>query len=444
MTDNDDIPLLHQAILRQCTEATLFLLDQKVDINAKSSVDNMTALQLAIKRHLPLVVENLCRRGADMSVLDPDGKSPLWNALDSGQEEIASILVNSKCDTTQWSAGPEGCQQTLLHRAIDENNDAVAVFLIKSGCDINSPRRPGLNGETPEEAKDKMTPLHLACTWGQEKIATCLLEHGCLINSQDSEGNTPLHLAILNQHSSLIELLLKQLNIDLKIKNSAGQSPFAAALMRKNNQATSLILRKEPLAAEQADNQGKNFLHLAVLDGDIETVLSLISVNVNVNSRVKDSMGKTPLHLAVESGFEMIVRNLLLAGSNINDLTKNKKTSLHLIAECNHQNLVQIAGILIENGIDCNALDSGLNNALHLAVQSANLSVVKVLLSNTNIDVYAINSRGMSPLHYLGIYGKENASAILDLFKEFVPDFNLDQKDSKGNTGKVSFNSVKK
>ena len=416
----------------------MFLLDQKVDINAKSCVDNLTALQLAVKRHLPLVVENLCKRGADMSVLDSEGNSPLWNALDSGQEDIASILVNSKCDTTQWCAGPEGCQQTLLHRSIDENNDAVAVFLIKSGCDINSPRRPGPNGETPDEAKDKMTPLHLACTWGQEKIASCLLEHGCQVNVQDFEGNTPLHLAILNQHPALIEILLRQPNIDLKIKNLAGQSPFAAALMRKNNQATSLILRKEPRAAEQTDNKGRNFLHLAVMDGDIETVLSLISVNVNFNSRVQDSLGKTALHLAVESGFEMIVRNLLLAGANINDLTNNKKTALHLIAECNHLYLLQITNILIENGVNFNALDNGLNNALHIAVQNANLPVAKVLLSNTDIDVYAINSKGMNPLHLLGVYGKDNSSAILDLFKEYVPDFSLDQKDSKGNTGLFS------
>ena len=77
------------------------------------------------------MVENLCKRGADMAVLDADGNSPLWAALDTGQEDIASILVMHKCDTTQWCMGPENCQQTLLHRAIDENNDAVAVFLIK-------------------------------------------------------------------------------------------------------------------------------------------------------------------------------------------------------------------------------------------------------------------------------------------------------------------------
>lgn len=153
------------------------------------SRDNLSALQLAVKRHLPLVVENLCKKGADMSILDSEGNSPLWNALDTGQEDIASILVANGCDTTQWCTGPGNCQQTLLHRAIDENNESVAVFLIKSQCDINSPRRPGSNGETPEEALDAMTPLHLACTWGQEKVVIALLEHKCDLNKKVFYGN---------------------------------------------------------------------------------------------------------------------------------------------------------------------------------------------------------------------------------------------------------------
>ncbi len=184
INDSEEIPLLHQAILRQCTDAALFLLDQNVDLNIRSTEDNLNALQLAVRRHLPLVVEHLCRHGANMSELDPEGNSPLWTALDTGQEEIATILVNNSCDSTQWSRGPEGCQQTLLHRAIDENNDAVAIFLIKSGCDVNSCRRPGLDGEMPEEAQDGSTPIHLASAWGLEKIVTALVDHNCELNAQ--------------------------------------------------------------------------------------------------------------------------------------------------------------------------------------------------------------------------------------------------------------------
>jgi hypothetical protein len=45
-------------------------------------------------------------------------------------------------------------------------------------------------------------------------------------------------------------------------------------------------------------------------------------------------------------------------------LTNNKKTALHLIAECNHSAVVSICMILIENGIDFNALDSFSNNGI--------------------------------------------------------------------------------
>jgi len=31
----------------------------------------------------------------------------------------------------RWSNGPDNCRQTLLHRAIDENNESVACFLIR-------------------------------------------------------------------------------------------------------------------------------------------------------------------------------------------------------------------------------------------------------------------------------------------------------------------------
>lgn len=74
--------------------------------------------------------------------------------------------------------------------------------------------------------------------------------------------------------------------------------------------------------------------------------------------------------------------------------------------------------------------------ALHIAVQHGNLPVVQILLPNSNIDVYALNAKGMNPLHMLACYGKDNSSAILECFKESIPDFSLDQKDLKGNSGK--------
>lgn len=55
--------------------------------------DGVSPLHLSIDHHLPKVVDSLCRRGVDMSVPNHQGHCPLWAALSSGQEDIASILV---------------------------------------------------------------------------------------------------------------------------------------------------------------------------------------------------------------------------------------------------------------------------------------------------------------------------------------------------------------
>lgn len=59
------------------------------------------------------------------------------------------------------------------------------------------------------------------------------------------------------------------------------------------------------------DNRGQNFLHLAVLNQDVESVIFLLSVAVDVNSKVQNPTQNTPLHYAVKTGSEIIVRHLV-------------------------------------------------------------------------------------------------------------------------------------
>ncbi|ETE61199.1 Ankyrin repeat and FYVE domain-containing protein 1, partial [Ophiophagus hannah] len=357
-TMSDGQTLLHMAIQRQDSKSALFLLEHQADISVRTQ-DGETALQLAIKNQLPLVVDAICTRGADMSVPDEKGNPPLWLALENNLEDIASTLVRHGCDATCWGPGPSGCLQTLLHRAIDENSEQIACFLIRSGCDVNSPRQPGANGEGDEEAHDRQTPLHLAACWGLEETVQCLLEFGANVNAQDAEGKSPIHVAIINQHNTIIQMMISHSAIQLSLRDRQGLTPFACAMTYKNNKAAEAILKREPGAAEQVDNKGRNFLHLAVQNSDIESVLFLISVQADVNSRVQDTSKLTPLHLAVQAGSEIIVRNLLLAGARVNELNKHRQTALHLAAQ---QDLPTICSVLLENGIDFAAVDENKNN----------------------------------------------------------------------------------
>jgi ankyrin repeat protein len=190
-------------------------------------------------------------------------------------------------------------------------------------------------------------------------------------------------------------------------------------------------LDREPSAAEQFDAKGRNFLHLAIQKCDLEAVLFLLSIHVDVNSRVRDASQMTPLHLAVIAGNEMIARNLLLAGSKVNDTTPQKQTALHLAAT---HDRATICSILIDNHINCDAVDDGINNALHIAVQHGHLNSVRILLKQSNINVEAINMRGQNILHILGQFGKENAAAIFEFILQCRPQFPIDQLDANGNT----------
>ncbi len=58
-------------------------------------------------------------------------------------------------------------------------------------------------------------------------------------------------MAIINQHTFIINLLIDAPSLDLSIRNKQNQTPFACSMAAKNNDAANLILKREPRAAEQ-------------------------------------------------------------------------------------------------------------------------------------------------------------------------------------------------
>ncbi|XP_055542467.1 rabankyrin-5 isoform X2 [Wyeomyia smithii] len=429
--NGQDMTLLHQAILKEDSDTAVFLLNQGADMNALTA-DQESPLQLAIHCRLVDVVDALCTRGVSLSSPDNKGDCPLWSALESEQFDIASVLVRHGVDTDCWGTGPEGCLQSLLHRAIDENKEQAAQFLIRSGCDLDSPRQPGPQGQGGDEAKDKASPLHLCCQWGLRNVLHTLIDHGANVNAVDCDLKTPLHVAIENQHEEIIGILLCHPGIDLKIRDKSGNTPFAAALQVRNNKAAQNILERLPNAAEQMDQRGRNFLHLAIMKDDLESVLFLLSIHVDVNSRVHDVNQTPPLHLAAASEKEMLIRNLILAGARLNDRDATQKTALHIASE---RGTVAAVSALLQNGADFDAVDGDGNNALHIAVREGHISVVRELLTESELNAEAVNLKGRNPLHELCRSGKDNtAASILELFLECMPKYPINAPDLQGNT----------
>lgn len=187
--DEEGYTLLHRAIMGRDCESAHFLLIHGADVALKSFSGD-SYLQYAVRYRLTAIVKQLCTLGCDVNVCS--GKNPgdvvLWEALhieDDWELEMASILVQHNCDTDRWHTTEEGFDQTLLHRALDENNQKVAVFLIRSGCDIHAIRKPGPNGEGGEYC-DKQSPVSITRFFFDFRfliLSDCTVAHGLFLGN---------------------------------------------------------------------------------------------------------------------------------------------------------------------------------------------------------------------------------------------------------------------
>ena len=71
------------------------------------------------------------------------------------------------------------------------------------------------------------------------------------IFSQDSEGRTPLHIAITTKNPIITRILLSHPELNFSLKDRLGQTPFVVAMSCRDNDVAASILAREPAAAEQ-------------------------------------------------------------------------------------------------------------------------------------------------------------------------------------------------
>ena len=78
--------------------------------------------------------------------------------------------------------------------------------------------------------ENTFTLLHHAASHNQVAIIQYLLDSDMDANQIDSDGNTPLHLAIKDCHTEAMKCLLDHKGIDTTIVNNDKDSPFHTAI----------------------------------------------------------------------------------------------------------------------------------------------------------------------------------------------------------------------
>lgn len=170
------------------------LLQQGFDVNRRNP-EGLTPLHQALRKDALEICLALLESGADIEAQTLDGWRPLHCAARSGLEAPVRLCLDYKAD---WlTATADG--QTALHKACQSNNLEAVRILLERGSDI--------------EAKDirKFRPLLTAAASGHERIVKFLLDKGADLYAYNVDGNSAQEIAAEAGHHDVVEILREQI-----------------------------------------------------------------------------------------------------------------------------------------------------------------------------------------------------------------------------------------
>eukprot|EP01080_Neovahlkampfia_damariscottae_P000843 gene843-9092_t len=437
------IHLLHLACNSESFKFIKFLLENgsKKYINAVDN-DGWTPLFFASIIGNPLIIKLLIDNGADINRIDLAKRTPLHMMAKSGKSDAILFLLSQK----GLNVNPQTTfGYTPLFLGV-KSSEVVKALLTSNDIDIDLPDHKG------------HTPLQFAIQKNEIDSIKYLVNAGANLNSKDSNGFTPLHFAISTKKEDIALLLIK-LGADIKAKDNDGQTPLHISLssnfpdlfrelveLGENPNIYDPYFKNYPI--QYAAGSG---LHL-LLDVFIESNSDL---NIETESFPWERNQSTPLMNAIANGHTDFVKKLLQVGKC--DVNRHEKlfqqTPLHLAVESND---IEIVKILISNGSKVNLKDCFGRTPLIIAKQKKQKKIHDLLLKNGSIESIEdivgnngyYNSKPMSKLDFIdfheiqfGIYEGEKLDIFLTKSEGFL--VMTDFKNEEHLCRKVKFHSTK-
>ncbi|QKX55818.1 uncharacterized protein TRUGW13939_02916 [Talaromyces rugulosus] len=326
-------------------------------------------------------------------------------------EETPLVAVATKC-------GSETAIQALLDAGSDVYTTLSKTFdpilaLVISGQSVHldylldysvAHPRKGHWSNHLNEVSHESDPVMRVCR---------SLQKAKVINRTNSDGRTLLHLVAQQGNIALVTALVS-CGAKTDIVDSTGWLAVHCAGFAKQNSVLSYLLLEQSTKSSSKEMQkviskddnstnAHNMLDVAVLDGNIDMVSSLLNFGGNSNSTIhKGGKHYTLLGYAAEQGEREIVSLLLDHGADIEKENKCGWRPVHLACYRGH---ARIAEILIEAGADVHVATVEWNEPhirpqgiyqgtpwtgqpLHLAAMSGLAGIVQLLLEQ-GVDIHA-------------------------------------------------------
>ncbi|XP_034050722.1 ankyrin repeat and SOCS box protein 2-like isoform X2 [Thalassophryne amazonica] len=298
------IPLHHAAFCGQteCVKALLKAHPGSVD---KRTLQEHTALLIAVShQHLPCV-RCLLQAGADPDISSKDKETPLYKACKLENVDMVRLILSYGPTVTQRC----GRSWTAFHEAVSKNNTEICEMLLGAGAAINPPNTYSV------------APLIVAAQQGQMRVLCYLIDKGANVNMQTCDGATALHEASKYGHKEIVNILLSK-NADANKPTNSGLLPLHTAAKQGHHEIVSLLISVTSRA--RLRHVWISPLHLAAEHNRHGVAAVLLKAGADVNATLAPSHSKqyadqrsTSLYFAVTNGSTETVEVLVNAGASL-------------------------------------------------------------------------------------------------------------------------------
>ncbi|KAF5186406.1 Ankyrin-1 [Thalictrum thalictroides] len=440
---------LHFAAENGREELLRLLLSKGVDVDALSSVG--TPLQMAACKGKHEAVKILLDHCANPGLYLHHVPTPLSGAVLAKSLSSVELLIAADADPDAVS-----CGVTPLHLAASEGQTEIIKCLLKAGADpdltdedgmrpvevaalncshqdvmilhpVTSPipRYPewSVNGimkhVRSEEAStvSKSQQLLEAASTGNLELFKSLvaeLDDGkglarTVVDIKDYEtGQTALHIAVINRKMGIYQYLVKDLKLDVELKDGRGDTPLHHVALNGYFLGAYNFLQEYGASLDPRNHLGVTPLHYAASGGGKEhrgILRMLLSKGVDVN--VGSDLG-TPLNMAASKGNLEEVSILLNHHADPNKYSHSMYTPLSssILAPS-----LACMLLLIEAGADPNASSFGGTPLVHAALERETEMIKCLLKAGADPDV--TNDFGLTPLEIAALNGSHQDAQIL-------------------------------